>query len=213
MDSPSDGPAGAEGFRRLVEASRNGSPEAIGQLLESCRRYLLTIAQEEIPQTVQPRVAASDVVQETFLEAHRDFPTFIGQSEQELRGWLRRMLLHNLMDVIRKHQQTAKRNPGPQADAGSPSQRQAIASAPADDPTPSAWAIAQEKNAQLAKALEKLPQDYRAVILLRYQDGKSFEAIAGELQRSVDAVRKLWLRGVKRLQQILEESGHSKSEG
>src|SRR5687768_4579643 len=50
-----------------LAAARRGSAEALGQSLEICRRYLLQIAASELASHLQPKIAASDVVQETFL--------------------------------------------------------------------------------------------------------------------------------------------------
>ena len=47
------------------------------------------------------------------------------------------------------------------------------------------------------------PEDYRRVLELRYWGGLSFVAMAPELDRSPDAVRKLWYRALERLQQEL----------
>ena len=48
--------------------------------------------------TLRLRLDPSDLVQETFLEAHRDFPRFTGPTERELLAWLRRILARNLVD-------------------------------------------------------------------------------------------------------------------
>ena len=55
----------------------------------------------------------------------------------------------------------------------------------------------------LQQALHRLPEDYRQVILFRYQEQRSFEEIGQLLQRTLNAARLLWLRGVERLKQEL----------
>ena len=45
------------------------------------------------------KVDASDLVQETMLEAYRDFDRFQGRSEQEWMAWLRKILAHNVADL------------------------------------------------------------------------------------------------------------------
>jgi RNA polymerase sigma-70 factor, ECF subfamily len=74
----------------------------------------------------------------------------------------------------------------------------------ANTPSPSAEAIAFEQTRAIQEALGRLPEDYRRVILLRYQEERSFEDIGRLLGLTPNAARKLWLRAVKRLQQ---ESG------
>ena len=53
----------------------------------------------------------------------------------------------------------------------------------------------------LEKAIDRLPDDYRTVMSLRYQDALPFNEIGRRLGRSADAVRMLWARAVDRLKQ------------
>ena len=61
-----------------------------------------------------------------------------------------------------------------------------------------------EQTQALERALELLSEDYRRVIHLRYREERSFEEIAQVMQRSQNAVRKLWRRAHERLQETLE---------
>jgi RNA polymerase sigma-70 factor (ECF subfamily) len=192
-----------EDSENLVEAAQAGAPDSIGRLLDACRPYLLLIANQEMEVRGPSKVTASDIVQETFLEAYRDFADFTGQSEQNFRGWLRRILLHNLADAYRRYAQATKRQSAREADLSASAAYRALAAVAAQDPTPSHLASDRERNVRLEEALARLPDHYRAVIFLRYREGLSFDEIAQRTNRSVEAVRKLWLRGVKRLQQGL----------
>ncbi len=53
----------------------------------------------------------------------------------------------------------------------------------------------------LADALDRLPTDYREVIVLRHLEGIPFVEIASRMGRSEDSVQKLWVRGLARLRQ------------
>jgi RNA polymerase sigma-70 factor (ECF subfamily) len=53
-------------------------------------------------------------------------------------------------------------------------------------------------------ALDRLPEDYRQVLLLRHQEELPFEEIARVMGRSPNAVQKLWARAVERMQQELD---------
>ncbi len=57
---------------------------------------------------------------------------------------------------------------------------------------------------ELADALESLPDDYRTVILLRNVDNMPFRDIAQVMQRSVDSVEKLWVRGLGKLKSHMD---------
>ena len=66
---------------RWIEQAKAGDSATLGQLLESYHNYLRLLARIEIGRRLQGKVDASDVVQETFLEAHRHFPNFHGHAE------------------------------------------------------------------------------------------------------------------------------------
>src|SRR5438445_4152014 len=57
-----------EDFDRWLSAARDGSRDALGRVLEACRRYLLFVARHELNEDLQAKGGASDLVQETFLE-------------------------------------------------------------------------------------------------------------------------------------------------
>ncbi len=57
----------------------------------------------QIGRRLQGKMDPVDLVQDTFLEAHRDFPHFRGQSEGELVSWLRRILVRNLANALRHY--------------------------------------------------------------------------------------------------------------
>lgn len=86
----------------LIAAARDGDGQALGQLLESYRNYLMLLAQVRIGQKLQTKVDPADVVQETFLRASVGFKTFRGQNETELLAWLRKILASRLCDLRRR---------------------------------------------------------------------------------------------------------------
>lgn len=188
----------------LLRAARAGSTEAFGRLFEACRPYLLLVADQELRPPLQAKVEASDVVQETFLEAQRDFRHFRGQSEAQLLGWLRGILLHNLADLGRRFEASCRRlsQEVPLSDRG-----YAVApsgGALADGQTACEQLIAREERLALVAALERLPPSYRRVLQLRYDERQSFAEIGTSLQRSPEAARKLWCRALEQLRHHLE---------
>lgn len=184
--------------------ARDGSTEALGRVLERCRAFLLRIAEQEMGADLRAKGGASDLVQDTFLEAQRDFPHFAGRSEAELLAWLRRMLLNNLSNFIRQYRGTEKRRVDREEAID---QRPLSKSTPrelADSMrTPSGVLMEQEQADQLAQAMAKLTPQYQKVLTLRYQQECTFEEIGRELGMTFSAARKLWLRAVFQLQQEL----------
>jgi RNA polymerase sigma-70 factor (ECF subfamily) len=188
-----------------LAAARAGSAEALGHVLETCRNYLLLVAERELDPDLRAKGGASDLVQETFLKAHRHFARFQGDSEAALRAWLRRLLLNNLADFGRLYRETDKRRIGREVGLGADSAvGQPAAGLAAPEPSPSQQAMAHEQAQAVQSALDQLPDDYRQVLELRYHEERSFEEIAQVMGRSTNAIHKLWLRAIKRLQQDVE---------
>jgi len=190
-----------------LSAARAGSKDALGQILQACRGYLLLVAERKLDPHLHAKGGASDLVQETLLDAYRAFDQFRGNSQDDLRRWLRRLLLNNLVTFARRYRKAGKRAIGREValEAGNsslvPGEKLAAAV-----PTPSQQAIAREQVEAIQKALVRLPDDYRLVILLRYQEGRSFEEIGRLMELTPNAARKLWLRAIKRLQQESQTS-------
>ncbi len=188
-----------------LAAARAGSTEALGQALEACRGYLLLIAQRELDSDLQAKGGASDLVQGTMVDAVRDFPRFQGTSEAELQAWLRELLLHNLVDFTRQYRQAEKRQiereVGLQAGDSSAEHGGGLAAA---TPSPSDQAMEDEEAQAIHRALERLPEHYRRVLQLRFEEDRSFAEIGRVLNLTPNAARKLWARAVKRLQRESE---------
>ena len=72
-------------------------PEA----LEDYREYLRFLARLHVPPRLQSKVGASDIVQQTLLQATQKFGQFRGRDATELAAWLRRILSNVLIDAVR----------------------------------------------------------------------------------------------------------------
>lgn len=187
-----------------LSAAQAGSREALGQILEACRGYLLLIARQELEPAFQAKGGASDLVQQTFLEAQRDFDCFHGTTANALLAWMRQLLRNNLANFRRDFRRDKRRLEREVSLDGESSTTQRIGAIVADLPSPSGAIMRDEQFEALARALELLPEDHRRVIELRYCDEQSFKTIAAMMQRSENAVRKLWARAIERLQQEME---------
>jgi RNA polymerase sigma-70 factor (ECF subfamily) len=190
--------------RYLAEA-RAGSRDALGQALELCRAYLLRVANDGLSPELRAKAGASDLVQDTFLEAQRDFAQFQGGSETELLAWLRQMLVHNAANFARRYRDTGKRQIGLEVSLqGNDSTAEPHPAPDPKTPTPSREAMAHETAEAIQKALERIPAEYRQIIVLRNQERRTFEEIGPLMDRSPYAARRLWAKAIERLQQELE---------
>lgn len=191
----------------LWQSARAGDDAALGRLLELYRNYLRLMARSLLAGGLRARLDASDLVQETFLKAHRDFHQFAGATEPELVAWLRQILVRNLADQAKHHRRQSRDVRRQQSledalDRSSLAVQHALA-APLS--SPSARAEQREQAVLLADALEKLPADYREVFVLRSVEHVPVEQIAARMGRSPNAVYKLWYRAMAALQHALED--------
>jgi RNA polymerase sigma-70 factor (ECF subfamily) len=198
-------PSQDETLAELIHRAREGSPDAATELAERFRDYLLRLATRKMPKPLRSKLAPSDVLQEVFIEAWRDFSGFKGEDGRELLLWLRKILLHNLSDNVRRYYDTQKRQVSLEFRLEEYDlRRDEILSQGVLGLSPSAQAEAAEEKQRLETALALLPDPYRRVILLRNRDGLDFASIGDRMERSGEAARKLWANAVARLQCALE---------
>jgi RNA polymerase sigma-70 factor (ECF subfamily) len=191
----------------LLALALAGDGSALGTLFELYREYLTLLASVQLGRRLRGKVDAADVVQETFLEAHRDFPKFRGATEGELTAWLRQVLAHNLANVLRHYYSVKARDVRLERDLCAELERssQALDRALADSQsTPSRQVARREQAVLLAEALSRLSADYRQVIVLRHVEGYTFAEVARRMGRSLDSVEKLWARALRRLRNTLK---------
>jgi RNA polymerase sigma-70 factor (ECF subfamily) len=192
----------------LLREAREGADDARGALLESYRVYLDLLARVELGRRLRKKVDASDVVQETFLEAHRHFGTFRGSSEAEFVAWLRSILAARIANLVRHFVGTqardVRREEGLKIDLDQ-SSRALDRGLFSLQSTPSQQVVRREQGVLLAAALARLPAEYREVVVLRHLEELPFPEVAARMGRTVDSVQKLWVRALARLRQSAKD--------
>jgi RNA polymerase sigma-70 factor (ECF subfamily) len=202
MELPTSGEVPSGRVQDWVIEARGGSRAALGRILELCRQYLLLVANRELEPELWAKGGASDLVQETFLEAQKDFGSFEGTTRAEVLAWLRRILLNNVSNFRRRYVASEKRQVARERSLdGNGALSEGRFSPSLDTPSPSGRAAANEECLALDRALEHLPADYREVILLRHEQALSFADVGRLMERSEEAARKLWVRAIGRLRE------------
>jgi len=197
---------------QMLAQFRAGQSEAGNRLLRRYEPWLKLMARQQLQSRFQAKFDASDVVQQALLEAVRDFPQFRGQTEGEFIAWLRRILAHVLAHEVRRYAGTMKRDLDREV-----SMEQELAHTsrrlgdmvPGPGTSPSRKMMEGEQQAMLAAMLERLPEDYREVLVLRHLDGLSHDEIAARMGRNAGAVRMLWVRALARLREEVDKAGVS----
>jgi RNA polymerase sigma-70 factor (ECF subfamily) len=189
----------------LLEQAKQGDREALGRLLEAQRPTLRRLAQQQLEGRIAVRVDASDIIQQTFLHAHRSFAQLAGQDERQLAAWLKGILDHQIARAIRDHALLQKRSVQrdrslDDSHGGKASLKQELH---AGFSTPSQKAIRVEQEQLLSQALNVLPDDQREAVRLRHLEGWALADIARHLGRSSSATAGLIKRGMQALRRQL----------
>ncbi|HKD35155.1 MAG TPA: sigma-70 family RNA polymerase sigma factor [Pirellulales bacterium] len=190
----------------LLKRATAGDEAALGSLLDLYRRRLTSIAARQAMRRLQAKADASDLVQDTLLEAHRHIAEFRGATVAEFSAWLRRILDGVVANHARRYLGTKCRDARLERDLPREFGR-ASASAPpaiaADITSPSQQATDREAASRLARALDSLPAHYREVIVYRHIEGRPCAEVATRMGRTVESVEKIWVRALARLRTIL----------
>ncbi len=175
--------------------------------VERFRPYLRLLARARLDPLLRGKLDASDVVQQTLLEAHQGRDQFCGRTTTELAAWLRQILARNLANAVRdlrrdKRDVTRERS----LEAALEQSASALEAWLADEQSsPSRRADRQERALRVAEALDQLPANQREAVVLRYWEGRPLTDIAAELHSTTAAVSGLLQRGLKNLRTHLRD--------
>ena len=176
------------------------APEDAAGRLEGCRQYLLMVANEVIGPGLRAKLGASDLVQDTFLEAQRHLNVFRGRTEAELRGWLRKILECRLANIRRSYLATEKRATRKEVAietllTEAARDRRALK---AGRPRRAASASG-TSGPGAGTALQRLPEHYRQAVAWRHQEQLPWDEIGRRMGCTADAARKVWSRAIQQL--------------
>jgi RNA polymerase sigma-70 factor (ECF subfamily) len=190
-----------------LAAVRAGDTAAWGRVLEHVRPYLTLLAAAQLGRRLLVKADPPDVVQDTFVQAHRLFHTFRGASGGEFVAWVEEILASRVAKLVRHFYGTQRRDVRLERELASEfaESSRLIRGLPVDPaPSPSRVADRREQAVRVAAAMQQLTADHRRVLVLRHIDGLKFPQIAERMGRTPDAVTKLWARAIRRLRALLE---------
>jgi RNA polymerase sigma-70 factor (ECF subfamily) len=173
----------------LIRRAIHGDTEAFGALYD---RYL-----DEIHRYIFFQVSgtglAEDLTETVFLKAFESLPGFrSGRKMTHFRAWLYRIARNTVID----HYRTKK--------APLPLDEQPPMEAP--EPGPEGILQTKETRADLHQAIDQLDDPFRQVILMRFISDLSYEETAGALELTVNYVRVIQFRALRKLKAILDVS-------
>jgi len=186
-------------WAELLEAARLGDDVAFGKICNQMSEYLLLTA-NDLGNQLTAKFGASDIVQQTLLEARQGIESFEGTSEYEFRAWLVRLVQHNLIDSARKYRNTQMRDTSREKSMKLEKLGDEYAGS---EKTASSIMRRSEVDDELLRALAQLPAKRRRIIELRHWQGLGFAEIGRKLEMSESAARKLLERALEELRKSL----------
>jgi len=182
----------------LIQQAKVGDDSALVQIVKQFETYLLMVAKTRIGNSIQAKFGASDIVQISLLEARQSITHFNGNSKGEMRQWLKRIVVNNLLDQSKQFTGTRKRSLERENSTG-------LLDFQSGQDTPSVMIRREESDAELRQLVEELPERQRFVVEARHRFGMSYAEIAKQIGTSESNARQLWSRAAKQLRDGLSE--------
>lgn len=174
---------------------------------EKFRPYLRLLAQTNLGEVLKKKVDASDVVQQTLLQAHRDRDDFRGENEAQFAAWLKQILRNRILDMNR-HWHGQKRDVSRDADLARhiDDSFQCVDDwLAASQTSPSMAAHGNDMTLKLSAAIEQLPEDLQNVIVMHHLQGMKLVEIAASIGCDETTVGRRLFRAVQALSKFMKE--------
>lgn len=180
---------------------------AFDQELDRYRSYLLLLARMQLDTLPRLKLDASDIVQQTLLEAHTKRQQFQGDREA-FAAWLRKALANNIRDSLRRTRRQRRdvtREFSLEVAIDQSSERMAACLA-ADQTSLTGRVVRNEDLARLSHAILALHEPQRDAVVLHHLQGWRLADVAERLKRTEAAVAGLLHRGLRRLRELMREA-------
>lgn len=192
----------------LLDRLQGGDQGALGELFDRYREKLRRMVQVRMDQRLNGRVAASDVLQEAYIDALKRYPHYFDKPNQNFFGWLRLVVGQRIADLHREHVLAKRRDVRQEkpldVPAGGGTSACLAAILVGGLTTPSGIADRNEQYLKLEAALDELDDVDREVLVLRHFEELSNADTASVLGIQPAAASKRYVRALTRLKQILE---------
>lgn len=208
MNQPPEPPATDFGsISKLVPLVKQGDRDAREQICEQVNGFVTEVAEARLDQALRSRVNPSDIAQLSLTRMVDGLGDFRGKTSEEFYAWLR-TIVKNEVHRTRRDLQRDKRDLRRETSLGDRDAAEAGA-IPDRVKTPGSIVASVENLRRFQQVIGRLSQDDATVIRLRSLQELPFNEVAERMERSTDAVTKLWYRAIVRLQQELERLDES----
>lgn len=183
---------------RIVKRAQKGDRLAFGELVELYKDKLYNLGYRMLGNPQE----AEDVAQEAFLRAYKNLDSY--NSKHKFSTWIYRIATNLCIDKMRKKK--ADYSLDAELDGLDGGDMYARLAAPTE--TPEEETVRTETRAEVQQAIENLPDNYRAAVILKYLHDMSLQEIADILEVPVSTVKTRVHRGREALRHELKQSFH-----
>ncbi|HXV77726.1 MAG TPA: RNA polymerase sigma factor [Candidatus Polarisedimenticolaceae bacterium] len=182
----------------LLRQARAGSTDALDALYRRYAGRLLALIRLRMGPEMRSRLESRDVLQSCLLKSFERIDQFEHAHDGSLMAWFARIAENEIRDRI-KFERRRRRDVRQELplDAAPRALEQRVRSS-------LSRLILGERAAELERALDELPADYREVILLRKLEERSWDEIGARFGKSPDACRMLLARAMTALTMRME---------
>lgn len=177
--------------KEWLEAARTGDADAFGKLVLAYEGSVYRTAYR----MVHDRDEASEITQECMVRAWQNLARFRG--EAPFAGWLSRIAIHLALNKLRERKKFVR----PVDEA----KHEAMIEQASEDKSPLAELVDHESIEALKQAVQELPDEFRAPLVLRIYEEFSYEEIAQALDLPLGTVMSRLFRARERLARRVRE--------
>ncbi len=168
------------------EKLRKGDKKAFEQLVRENQNKIYAVCLNMLKNTHD----AQDAAQETFIKAYGNLRFFRGESA--VLTWLTKIAVRCCLDMLRRRPDTTSIDDEYDLSGGD---------------TAEGTVERKQQIAAVRRAVAKLPEEMRTVLVLRDMEGYSYEEIASVLEISEGTLKSRIFRAREKLRKILLENG------
>jgi RNA polymerase sigma-70 factor (ECF subfamily) len=181
-----DAPDDQRAIAALIARSSEGDADAFGELYDRFQPEILRY----LVHRVRDRETAEDLAQQVFLKAWQAIPRY-EQRGLPFKAWLYRMAHNQMVDHYRTYRPTSDLEGVDVPEDAEAEER----------------VLEAERNERLGAALERLSEDHRRVLVLRFLMEKPAREIGEIMERKEVTVRGLQMRALRALRKEIEAIG------
>ena len=202
----------SEATEKLLLRLDAGDRSAFDRLFAMHRSDLRRAVDLRLDPALRGRVDASDVVQEAHMDALNRLDDYLRRRPMPFRLWLWKTAHERLLKIRRQHAATLKRAMGREQPLPDHSSLQLARHIWAEGTGASGPAVRRELADQVRRALKRLPEIDREILLMRVLEGMPYEDVARILEIDPAAARKRYGRALTRMCKSLRDGGFTESQ-